>query len=616
MGRGRRRRRRQEEEEYHPSALTTEDLRSGQAFQGIMNEAWGAARRRGQAGRQGVPEGVPPPAGRPASGDEPPGPELRKVEEAFANSIMANKIIATVKGIDVAASEANAWTLTGAMPTTFEVAMAESGKMGGTKDKLGFSAVAVHMQDKAYMACAESRRLFKTLLDAAVPLGQSTQFFEPVLLPCELWHSRSFSHHPEFRKHGLSYWSFKSLDDPRALGHPLTLWPWPHANLFFLYYRTEFGAPSVDWSFTTEARLSISEPAAEAGGSGAHELRGRGRRRAGKEAGHAGSPVRPPAHPRGQHPRSGEAAQLAARGDQEHPPLRPGGLRGPAGGRPRRAAVKDTIAAGAAAEPVALQGVEARGGGLQAAGDGDWGAPHTERCGRPDRPGAADAVPLPRAGVRRGPVGGVGGRRSGGRHRPVYRLLGPVWLVWQLRAGWQLHAKLLCSGRRLRLLAGSAELFAALMLSASALFSVLVIHQELQRMLLKEDMLLGYLQHAGGAACQGEACFSSSVAFAIRCGMLACPMAAGVAMTLLSHFQLAQKWGHVNLASHQVVAEIYQFLAGVGQSEDPSMDRKRFLHRLQSIVKDLSLAHSEDDHALSGSSADGFLSDPRELQRH
>merc|ERR1719362_2636794 len=57
----------------------------------------------------------------------------------------------------------------------------------------------------------------------------------------------------------MDHWSFDTIDQQIVTGHPLTLWPWPHANLFLLFYHEENirGSihPEVDWQFQTTKRL-------------------------------------------------------------------------------------------------------------------------------------------------------------------------------------------------------------------------------------------------------------------------------------------------------------------------------------------------------------------------
>jgi hypothetical protein len=86
--------------------------------------------------------------------------------------------------------------------------------------------------------------------------------FEPIPLSGDLWNPAKNFANPEFCEFGLNYWSFDSAESEASAGHPIVQWPWPWADLFFLFYREKSpsvtnGLPMkvmVDWCWTTEKR--------------------------------------------------------------------------------------------------------------------------------------------------------------------------------------------------------------------------------------------------------------------------------------------------------------------------------------------------------------------------
>jgi len=84
-----------------------------------------------------------------------------------------------------------------------------------------------------------------------------------------------------------------------------------------------------------------------------------------------------------------------------------------------------------------------------------------------------------------------------------------------------------------------------------------------------------------------------------------------------SHYQVGQKWAILHLAANQIVSEIYHFLGNVGRyAHYTSYNNKRFVRRLQDIVKNLTLSNIHEDELQSADDEDDFPEDALALEQH
>jgi len=203
--------------------------------------------------------------GRRGSDYEALGTELTAVEKAendrvkakeledFVDSVFQQRAISLTASIASAAQSLNAWVLTSPGTTTFETLLQLGPKM--STDAEIVKAVAVHMQDRAYMECPRSKDLLSQLFQRSEPMSSTAvDDFAPLELPGDLWDPAQNGANAEFRRHGFRRWSFSHAGEAAARGHPAVSWPWPCGDIFFLFYREEensFGT-QADWNFQTE----------------------------------------------------------------------------------------------------------------------------------------------------------------------------------------------------------------------------------------------------------------------------------------------------------------------------------------------------------------------------
>jgi len=112
------------------------------------------------------------------------------------------------------------------------------------------------MQDKAYMEFAPARQLMKDIFNNSQALNaEAVANSSQLMLSSNLWDQKANTAHQEFAQHGYDYWSFDSLDPKTTAGHPIVQWPWPHGDLFLLFYREEnirgAAQADADWEYST-----------------------------------------------------------------------------------------------------------------------------------------------------------------------------------------------------------------------------------------------------------------------------------------------------------------------------------------------------------------------------
>lgn len=219
----------------HTSRLSNKELRKCQGFSQFVSEAQSCVK----------------------SGEKNPnsnfsGSDVMEV----VDKILEKRVRTTVSCIATAAQRTNAWTYTGPQITNFEMCLQrciEGGQVGA------FHMVATHMQDKSYMECPEAKQMMKRLLENSQPLThEGISWIQPVILEGDLWDPNECKTSAEFKRFGYDYWSFDSFEQREASGHPITLWPWPHGNLYLFFYREKgAGRPGeAEWRFKTPRKLA------------------------------------------------------------------------------------------------------------------------------------------------------------------------------------------------------------------------------------------------------------------------------------------------------------------------------------------------------------------------
>mmetsp|Transcript_21570 Transcript_21570/g.50283 ORF Transcript_21570/g.50283 Transcript_21570/m.50283 type:complete len:846 (-) Transcript_21570:36-2573(-) len=183
-----------------------------------------------------------------------------RAEVDLVNAILERKLVSAIAKVATAAHRSNVWTFSGPQVTNFEILLQQVLESKAAEADV-FRMVAAHMQDRSYMESESSKALMKALFSSSTELGPDTiAGSQAVTLSGELW-DPSLSGNPEFSEHGYDSWSFHSLDQSSCSGHPVTLWPWPHADLFLLFFRedTTGGAGEVDadWQYRTGKKLDL-----------------------------------------------------------------------------------------------------------------------------------------------------------------------------------------------------------------------------------------------------------------------------------------------------------------------------------------------------------------------
>jgi len=259
----------------HPAALATPQLRDCEAFRGLVAEGRSAL---------GLPQANPDSSQCPLLGCDLLGScrepamldersrqqkehgELRKnlQVDAFVDRVLERRVVAAASSVAQAAHSVDAWLLSFPALTTFEAMLQSETERPGEPEV--FKAVAAHMQDAAYMDSPKSKLLMRQLFESSVVMDRAvTDSVEDyVVLGGDLWDPQRHATNAEFREHGMAFWSFESPHAQAARGHPVAEWPWPHADLFLLFYREAHssgtsggsgGAGAVDWQFKTRHRL-------------------------------------------------------------------------------------------------------------------------------------------------------------------------------------------------------------------------------------------------------------------------------------------------------------------------------------------------------------------------
>jgi hypothetical protein len=634
----------------HPSTMTTPQLRSSPAFEKIMREARANLGFDEQSGSEsGVPFGWCPPIfglGRdngsrnleqwPAEmvGGETllPGRQderKNKALEDFANCVMEKKIATAVNGIANAAFQTNAWTFTGPKISSFEVFLQRCVENGTTEV---LRTVAAHMQDRAYMESKISRNLMKQLFDSSEEMSpEAVEVFEPLTLPGDLWHpDKNLSASAEFREHGWDYWSFDSMDSEAAKNHPLLQWPWPWADLFFLFYRerSDSGPPGgagvdVDWGFMTEKRHDrdaipfqpdLLAPPGYVLMSGGSAMK--------KKLLQVMQMLRPVVVIDNT---PGVAKQMSALLAVTKSVL-----------QCNPQACRHFLRDGAklSATPTALELLrDLSPGKVLKHIEREFGSSSLERHAEltlSDIVGIVDLIKLRPQAFKE--TISVVDPLSDTLEQILSRLSSTFTSAYsgsmELNAspvngqlvlkGWRLHRKLVQSTVKLRQFAAGMEMAVVIVMLLSSVLAVIVVYLHLERDRIEAAMLLGSAPQDSIQEAMARA-FPVEIVGILKVWMLLLPVTAGILMTLQTHFHFFQKWAHVHFASGQVVSEIYQFLGNVGRySRAASTNRQRFLKRLQDITRSLAMLGIREDEFMGGEENGkvDFAADSEALQQH
>lgn len=257
----------------HPGRMVTPELRTCPAFGGLVEEGRSCLGMAAGGDARGSWGGLGKSLnslknlawGRKGSDYQALGQELTGVEKAendrlkakelddFVDNVFQQRAVSLSASIASAAQSLNAWLLTSPGMTTFETLLQLGPKTSSEVEIV--KAVAVHMQDRAYMECPRSKELLSQLFHRSEPMSSTAvDDFAPLGLPGDIWEPAQNGANAEFRRHGFRRWSFSHAGDSAARGHPAVSWPWPCGDIFFLFYREEDGSlgTQADWSFQTE----------------------------------------------------------------------------------------------------------------------------------------------------------------------------------------------------------------------------------------------------------------------------------------------------------------------------------------------------------------------------
>jgi hypothetical protein len=543
---------------------------------------------------------------------------------------MEKKICMAVNGIANAAFQTNAWTFTGPRISSFEVFLQRCIENGTTEV---LRTVAAHMQDRAYMESKLSRNLMKQLFDSSEEMSpEAVEVFEPLTLPGDLWHPDKNTMHAEFREHGWDYWSFDACEQESSRGHPLLQWPWPWADLFFLFYRESSDAASascsgrgveVDWSFMTEKRLDrdaipfqpeLLAPPGYVCIAGGPAVK--------KKLLQVVQLVRPVVLIDNT---PGVAKQMSA-----FLAVTRSILQG------NSQACRHFLRDGAKlpASPTALELLrDLSPGKVLKYIEREFPSSSLERHAEltlSDIVGIIDLIKLRPQAFKE--TISVVDPLSDGLDIIIPRLsssfssscIGPMDMSVSpangqlVLKGWRMHRKLVQSMLKLRQFAASMEMAIVVIMFLSCVLAVIMVYLHLERDRIEAAMLLGSAPQTSIEDAMSGA-FPVEIVAILRVWMLVLPVFAGSLMTLKTHFNFFQKWAHLHFASGQVVSEIYQFLGSVGRYSNQATQSRRFLKRLQDITKTLSMLGIREEEWHTGGDDNGkvdFAADSEALQQH
>mmetsp|Transcript_10519 Transcript_10519/g.32707 ORF Transcript_10519/g.32707 Transcript_10519/m.32707 type:complete len:997 (-) Transcript_10519:194-3184(-) len=612
----------------HPAKMSTPQLRKCRGLRQLMSDSKSSLR---------MPGGEDPEAGgcccKPRTdGDanelqvndaELSNKELIKV----ANHVLEKKVASTISSVATAACRTNVWTFTGPNLSNFEIFLQQGLETGETEI---FRMVAAHMQDKAYMESEMSRSLMKCLFDSSQAMSADVvERATPVPLQGDLWNPAKNTAHEEFCREGFEYWSFESLEDETAVGHPIIQWPWPHADLYFLFYREDAneGGPTsdADWEFVTKKRLDRDaipfspEVLAPVG----HVFIGGCQAQMKKkllQAMRHGSPV----ILLDNTPNVPKQMALVVKDVQkvwERAPI--------INCRPFLSETAQLSNNPTSAELLEAMLPSKIMNHLEEEFDNS-GMEEAEKLTLSDIYGLMDLVkrrpqtfkdtvcvvdPLHSTPDRimTQLVSVMNSYNSSTREistTSIHRSL--------VMKAWRQHRKMARRAAQLRDRALALLACIALVMVLSTTLAVAMVFLRLQKAKVQEIM---YNVSAPVLYEEIEISFTMTDELGfLKISLLVLPILAGLLTTLQSHYQVSQKWASVHMAATQLVSEIYQFLGNVGPYNNPSssMNQTRFMKRQQDMIKHLSMCGVHEDDLMEGSdsSDDGFPQDYEVLEAH
>jgi hypothetical protein len=546
-----------------------------------------------------------------------------------ANRVLEKKVSSTVMSVAKAAYRANVWTFTGPKVSNFEVFLQQS--MGHGEADV-FRMTAAHMQDRAWMESDSSRNLMRHMFNCSQAMSPETvSRSTAITVQGDIWNSGKNLSHSEFREHGFEYWSFESHEDDMSRGHPITQFPWPHADLLFLFYREETCPTNraqiaeADWDFMTKKRFDFDAlpfspdmlaPLAYIfiGGSEVKlkkKIMGAMRQ---------SSPTiivdNTPNVPK----------QISLLVNIIHKVFGPAPL---ASCRPFMA---DDVRLGP--NPSTSELLEAMlPSSIMKHVESEFdssGMEESERITLSDIVGLLDLVKR-RPQTFKDTVCAVDPLHSSPERimsQTVHVMSTNLSLAKTsnttaahrslVMKAWRLHRKLVRKAQDLRTLATALTSAIAVVMLLSTAAATCAAATRLQRAAdptASEELLYNLTAPVKNEVISVSFNMSDEIGF-IKLSLLALPMIAGLLITLQSHFQVAQKWAIVHMAASETVSEIYWFLGSVGPYAGSStMAQRRFVNRLQDTVKNLAQAGYDDD-MIGDESENGFPLDNDELEQH
>jgi hypothetical protein len=628
----------------HPAVMTTPELRDCPAFEKLMGEARSnLGLQEGRNGRGGGCLGCCYGEGFKAcdgfeqlinSKNRAYAPVMQdadwksKAMEDFANNVMEKKITSVVNDIANAAFQTNAWIFTGPLLSNFELFLQRCIDNGTTEV---FRSVTAHMQDKAYMESKLGKDMMKQLFENSEVMSvDGVESFEPIVLSGDLWNPSKNFGNPEFSEFGMNFWSFESVESEASSGHPVLQWPWPWADLFFLFYREK--SPSVtqngprparvmvDWCWSTEKRHDreaipvVPDMLAPLG-----YVFMAGEQLAKKKLLHTLQVVRPVVILDNTPGVSKQMSILlkiikkALQGDEaackafllDSKPQQRAELLSRLSPSKILKAIDKAFQRSCldAAAQLTLSDVVCV---LDLVKQRPQVFKHTITVVDPLHD-QSDENTLPHL------TSTFCSLYTGAADIGASQVSSTLVLK-----GWRLHSKLVQNATQLRYRATVMEVVIATVMLLSTALALVVVFLDRERNRISEAMIMAASEITDEE--QFKYHFPFGVTKVLRFFMLLLPVTGGILMTLQAHFQFFQKWAHVHLASHRVVAEIYQFLGGAGRysSAGAAVNRQRFLKRLQDIMRNLSMSGIREDDFSAGqdSQNENFTGENDALQRH
>jgi len=617
----------------HPAKMSTPQLRKCRGFRQLMNDSKSTL---------GIPSAAVDDGSwfckNPGSEDSTElqvnDPELtHKPLIDVANRVLEKKVGCTIRSIASAAYWTNVWTYTGPRITNFEVFLQQCLENNETDV---FKMAVGHCQDRAYMEADMSRNLMRYLFDNSHSMSpEVVSAMTPVNLQGDLWHPGKNTQHPDFAEHGFDYWSFESYDET-SHGHPLTQWPWPHADLLLLFYREEQGidgrpTSDADWDFMTKTRYDqdvipftpdLLAPVGYVFIGGKEALM----KKKLLQAMRAGSPMvileNTPNVPK-QVSLLVQAVQCVWQRnalDACRPFLDDATL----ARLGRDTSSTELLESLLPSKILAHVEKEFDSSGME----------ETEKLTLSDVVGMMDLVrrrpqvfkervcvidPLrtspDQTAAQLTTVFNCSSQLSGTRElhcTAVHRSL--------VTKSWRLHRRLAERAKQLR---GLVAMLTASIGIVMVVATTLAVCSVAIRLKEKEVHYRNVDYNISAPVKNDIVEFSFSiheVSLLLRFSLLALPISVGLMTTLQSHFQIGHKWASVHMAADETVSDIYRYLAGVRPyNQSQAMNQRRFMRRLETMVKHLSFAGINEDDliAVAGSLEDDlFPQDGRALENH